>query len=57
MIIILKPSKKEEFIKDLSEKEQIHYKIINSIDFFNTAVGEFERLMCQLIRKQKLATL
>ena len=36
--------KKEEFIKDLSEKEQIHHKIINSIDFFNTAVGEFEKV-------------
>lgn len=47
--------KKEEFIKDLSEKEQIHYKIINSIDFFNTAVGEFEKVDVSANKKTKVS--
>lgn len=31
------------FFESMSEKELIHYKILNSIDFFNTAMGKYEK--------------
>lgn len=32
----------EEFFSSMSEKELIHYKILNSIDYFKNVVGELE---------------
>ena len=32
----------EDFFNSMNEKELIHYKVINSIDFFDTVEGEFQ---------------
>jgi len=34
----------EEFFSVMNAKELIHYKIMNSIDFFTTATGKFQRI-------------
>lgn len=47
-------AKREELLNAMTHKEVIHYKIINSIDFFATAVGEFEKIDVSANSKTKV---